>query len=337
MLDKRKTNYFFNSDKARERFREYLENSGCYPSDVVLHLNTVCNHRCDFCYNFLNLNNRNHYSLDSDYVVKLLSEFSGLSIDKVIVSGGGEPLLYKDIKKVLSCATSFDFHSFLYTNLDHDIDEVLMNTFKKIDGINVNINTTDSETYKRTRGEAANLVRVLENIKVISEESIDTIATIIIRDNTINTLENTIYSLVDLGIGRINISPAFNLHYKDKVRIGNKTLNELERVRDKIKNKKIKVLEPEEKSVIDSDGNIFCEIHYFDITIGADYGIYPCCAVSYLDKYKMLDLRDYESFEDAWHSKVRENWIREFNPTCSNCWFAPVNKIIKENEEKWKK
>lgn len=333
MLDKRKTHRFFDSGKARKKLDEYLENGDCYPLDVVLHLNTICNHKCDFCYNFLNLETnkgerKNSFFLDGDYTIKLISELSDCNIDKLIISGGGDPLLHKDIKKILKTAIGHDFSSFLYTNLDNDITD-LIDLLIRLDGININLNTSNKELYRITRGKRANLNRVKRNLEILSKEKMNLNATVIVRDNTIHSLEETIYWLNDLGIEYINISPAFDLNYSDNFKTSKKSLEEMEKIRQNVVNRSIRILEPEEESVKDSYGNIICKTHYFDITIGADYGVYPCCAVSYLEEYKIVNLKDYNSFNEAWNSEERHKWVQQSNVKCKTCWFSPINKTLK--------
>ncbi|MEM4605573.1 MAG: radical SAM protein [Candidatus Pacearchaeota archaeon] len=336
MLDKRKTFRFFESEKMKEKLEIYLKDGDCYPSDVVLHLNNICNHQCDFCYNFLNLETKKGkkaFSLDKDYIINLIDEFSYLGIDKLIISGGGEPLLYTNIKEVLEKIIQKNFSKFLYTNLDDNIDD-LIELLVKLDGINVNINTINEKLYRTTRGRIANFNRVKRNLERLIKEDVNLTATIIVRDNTINTLEKTIYWLNNLGIENINVSPAFDLDYKDGLKINNNLFKEMEKIKRKIYSHNIRILEPEGLSVKDKDNNVVCKTHYFDITIGADYGVYPCCATSYLDDCQIVNLKDYGSFQEAWNSKERHDWIKQKSVNCKTCWFSEVNKTLKEVEER---
>ena len=336
MLDKRKTYRFFESEKAKRRLKEYLEKRDCYPLDIVIHLNTTCNHRCDFCYNFLNLEKTNkkerNFFLDGDYVLNLINQLAKCDIDKLIISGGGEPLLHKDIRKILETSLRYNFSTILYTNLDNDIDDLAI-LLAGLNSIHVNINTTNKEIYNKTRGEKARFSRVKRNLERLIESNARLYATIIVRDNTCENLEETIYQLNKVGLKNVNISPAFKFDYRDGIKI-DKSLKEMEKLRQKIHDLNIKILEPEGRTVKDSNGNLFCKIHYFDITIGADYCIYPCCTVSYLEEYRIINLKDYNSFRDAWNSEERYNWIKKSNIKCKTCWFAPVNEILEEQDER---
>ena len=118
--------------------------------------------------------------------------------------------------------------------------------------------------------------------------------------------------------------------YADKITVTRKTLDAMERL--KIQDLPgVRVLSPVEQSV-KVDGRVVCKSHYFDITLGADYGVYPCCMTAYMKEYQLLNLRDYPSFRDAWRSEARKRAIEEFQTSCKNCWFAPLNKVLSEDE-----
>lgn len=335
MLNKKKTVSFFESEKARKRLDEYLKSEDCYPLDVVLHLNTTCNHKCDFCYNILNLqtSGKGTYYLDSDYAVRIIDKLSAYEIDKLIISGGGEPLLHKDIKRIIETTVKQNFSTFLYTNIDSNITD-LMDLLNKLDGLNVNINTSNKELYRTTRGKNANFHRMKRNLEALSKEKQNISATVIIRDNTIQGLEETIYWLAGLEIKQINISPAFDLNYSDNIGTSQKSLERMGRIKEKIHDTNVRILEPEGESVKEGNGRVYCKSHYFDITIGADYGVYPCCATSYLKENKIVDLKNYTTFHEAWTSEERYKWIKQSEIKCKTCWFSPVNKILLELDRK---
>ena len=182
-----------------------------------------------------------------------------------------------------------------------------------------------------TRGKRADYERVTKNLKLLLEEGINLTTTIIIRDDTVHTLEETLnYLFHKLGVENINISPAFDMNYSDNLKTSPISLQKMKRIKDKFSSTAIRFLEPEGEAIRDKFGNVICKSHYFDITIGADYGVYPCCAVSYLEKYKIMDLSKYKSFKEAWGSDERQNWVENTKINCNSCWFSPINKMLKD-------
>lgn len=325
MLNKRKTNFFFSQKEVQERLTQYSQTGFCYPVDVVLHPTTRCNHQCGFCYNTFNLGEE-HYDIDMEDVLNYLKEFETLGVQNLIISGGGEPIIHKDIRKLIKESIASPINIFLYTNLDYEMDEDLEEMFERLQGINVNINTTNNEQYKTSRGKGTNPERVKANARRLNEINDHIGATVIVRDDTIGGLESSLRDLINIGFSRIIVSPAFNLPYKD-AKATKSCIEDLLRLRRIFSEKEIRILEPEEDVIVDEQGDIYCKIHNFDVTIGADYGLYPCCNVAYDERYKILNLKEFNSFSEAWHSKER---TREKSFYCKKCWFAPANKVIME-------
>ena len=329
-LDKRKISSFFDSEQARERLNAFLKTGNCYPLHVVLHLTTSCNHRCNFCSNSYNINgSERHHTLDTQDGIDYVREFKELGVSNLVISGGGEPLLHKDIERVLEEVIHSRLSSSLYTNLDVNLSQKLIQQLSLL-SVGININTIEPSLYKSTRGNSANLDRVKANI--ISLQSLHTTLTalVIVRDDTAKSLESTVKGLLEMDLGMITVSSSFDLQYTDKITATRKSLNAMERL--KMQGLPgVRVLSPVEPSIKVKKG-VVCKSHYFDITVGADYGVYPCCMTAYKRGYQLFNLKDYFSFKEAWQSEERKKAIEEFRASCKNCWFAPLNKVLSEDE-----
>lgn len=328
MLDKRRTNYFFSSDLSKERLRSFYKQEDCFPLDVVIHPTTKCNHSCDFCYHKLNFQGKNHHNFDLSRFLLLSEELKNIGTNALVISGGGEPLKHREIGNMVEEASKFPFSS-IYTNLDIPLNEELIMSLSMLDVINVNINTSNEDTYKNIRGRNANLMRVRNNLKHLLEKQDNVNGIITVRQESLPTLEKTIKDFYSWGISQIIISPAFDLEYTDQYD-PKQCVKDLERIKSKITENTIRILEPEEKTATNTKGNQICHSHYFDITVGANEEVYPCCNVAYLEQYKIVDLKNYPSFKDAWSSKERKLWIGSKKIGCKTCWLSPVNKQIAE-------
>lgn len=326
MLDKRKTNFFFSGEDAKSRLSEFKNKNDCYPLDVVVHLTTRCNHSCGFCYHRLNFKRDKHADYDASKFIMLLEELKGLRTKSLIISGGGEPLKHRDIRKMVQAASVFPFSS-IYTNLDVHLDNSLVESLSKLNIVNVNINSSNPEIYKKVCGQYTNLYRVKSNLRnlVTVQTKVNGIITAI--PESISTLEKTIEDLLLWGISRVIVSPAFDLNYSVKVS-SESFIEDLERLKSKINNRRVSILEPEAKTAVNSRGQPICNTHYFDITIGANEVVYPCCNVAYLDKYGIVDLKYHTTFDEAWKSNERKKWIIKNEIECKTCWLAPASKQI---------
>jgi radical SAM protein with 4Fe4S-binding SPASM domain len=329
MLDKRWPNFFFQDELSKIKLDDYSKGKVVYPLDVVIHLTTSCNHSCSFCYHKLNYK-KEHIFFDFDRLMKLLGELKEINIRNLVISGGGEPLLYPKLKEfILELDNNFEKVS-IYTNLDFPKEKIEDIHLEKLSLVNVNLNVLNSRLYKKTRGENSNLERVLENLKFLSAKTkVNVIMTV--REDTMNQVKESLNELLKINLNKIIISPSFNLKYSDK-KNSNSCAKKLEEIKEKFNSPKIKVLEFEEKS-IKKGKKVFCGIHTFDITIGTNESIYPCCNVAYLKNQDILNLKDYSSFNEAIESKEFLTWSKRQEIKCKYCWFASANKQIKRSEK----
>ncbi len=328
-LDRRKVNFFLEQPEVQKRFGEFGENRMCYPLQTVLHLTTECNHKCNFCSNDYRIRQvQVHHIIDSDYAVRLIEELSEVGVRNLIISGGGEPLIHPWAKQILDKAINSNMDFFLYTNLDLNLSPHLLESLATIKNpIGVNINTLNEKLYHKTRGEWAHLGRVRDNIRKLRERSARLNAIVILRDDTAPYLEKTLEGLLAEGFEGITVSPAFKIPYADRISVSNLTIEEMKRIKKKINSPKVRILEPVEKPAC-LDGKIFCKSFYFDITIGADYWIYPCCISAYDLSRRLMNLKSYASFKEAWESNTQK--LSQFRPVCGPCWFSPLNRKILE-------
>ncbi|MFW5846880.1 MAG: radical SAM/SPASM domain-containing protein [Nanoarchaeota archaeon] len=327
---KKKMNFFFASPNSKSQLNELLDKGDCFPLHIVQHLTTSCNHSCNFCSNYYKLFGKKlNEQAETSKILSRFDEFEDIGIEKLIISGGGEPLVHPDVENILRYANKKSFDLSFYTNLDLELQESTIEELSK-SKVGVNINTTDPYLYACSRGKNADINRVKKNIKKLSYGGGNPTGLVIVRDDTANTLEKTLNDLGEIGVEEIVVSPAFDLSYPDSESAGKKTHRELERL-SKMNNKKVKILPKLDKSAKDR-GETFCKSYYLDITIGADSRVYPCCLTSYNSEFELLDLKKYCSFIEAWKSKERKDNFSNFKTDCDFCWFAPVNKILLE---KW--
>lgn len=80
-----------------------IENSLIFPRFVSLEITEQCNLKCKHCYTSAG-NGKPHF-LELKYVYKLIDELSKYGCE-FLALGGGEPLLYADIEKVIRYAIS---------------------------------------------------------------------------------------------------------------------------------------------------------------------------------------------------------------------------------------
>lgn len=325
-LDQRKAKDFFLIRSAEDKLSEYRNGKVTYPLDLVIHLTTNCNHSCDFCYNAANKGNSLRLNIDLEFLYKTLNEFSHTGTKNLTISGGGEPMKHKGCLRTIDHALEKFEKVFLYTNLDYDLNPKITDRFLKLDRINININSIDSLLYKSIRGKQANLYRVLKNIDILHEKGGKLNSTVIATESSMGKLEETVEFLLNKGLNVI-VAPMFETYLRQKQN-NNAIIQRLYEIKQKFSSKKIKVLEREEKSPLTKDGLPFCGFFNFDVTLGADSCLYPCCNTAYLPNYKILDLTQFNSLKEAWTSSEMNKWRPYRVVSCKTCSFAEINKRI---------
>ncbi len=75
--------------------KEYLEGHLPQPHRVQFHLTNRCNLKCIFCWQYFDSNSSNE--LSDDKWVSLSKEIFDLGVNRLTISGGGEPLIRKNV------------------------------------------------------------------------------------------------------------------------------------------------------------------------------------------------------------------------------------------------
>lgn len=156
------------------RIMEIVENEwkityrGSNPRTIVLELTTRCNLRCSHC--FRNTMEEEFIDLPINIAEKILLEAHKMNTKRIVLTGFGEPLVYKDIDRVLMKAKALGFEIILNTNgtlLSKYIDEVA----NYVDTVIVSIEASEEDLYREIRrgGTLCDVINGLEEINKVRE------------------------------------------------------------------------------------------------------------------------------------------------------------------------
>lgn len=146
-----------------DRVSAWLKNRQVYPIYLEISPSGACNHRCTYCaLDFMEYKPR---FLDTKLLKKRLSEMGALGIKSIMYAGEGEPLLHKDIAKIIRHTKGSGIDAALTTNgvlLDRGLaDSIIPYTT----WIKVSINGATKETYgKIHRADPGDFAKVIENM-----------------------------------------------------------------------------------------------------------------------------------------------------------------------------
>lgn len=124
-------------------------------TDAYLHLTFNCNLRCEYCYQRQNLNKCKNLSLER--WTYILDELKKQGTERINITGG-EPLMYKDVERVILYARQKDFKVTLLTN--GMLIDPGSNIYKNIENVIISL---DSMNVNLRKG--INTKRVMKNIK----------------------------------------------------------------------------------------------------------------------------------------------------------------------------
>jgi radical SAM protein with 4Fe4S-binding SPASM domain len=299
------------------------------PIEVWLFVTNRCNLRCITC--FKNAGNKIPNELSYDEIVKLIDEITSFSHPRMIISGG-EPLLRKDLNKILSYIKDKGLYVRLITN-GTLITKSIVEEWKSIgiDFVQVSLDGSKPEINDAIRGKGV-FQRVINNISLLKEHGIKFSLYPTITKLNIEDVPSIIELFCSLT-GRETFSGAFfgpigrgsanknklSLSAEDYIQLMHRLVND-EKTRSKLK-----TLVGFESKLLRVPSNLTrklnCGLGTATISIDSDGSVYPCHWL-HLPEYRAGNIRTSSFREIYFNSEVLRK-LRELRvdklETCSNC------------------
>lgn len=274
----------------------------------------ACNHRCTFC--AVDYIGYKSVFLDTQMICKSLSAMGSNGVRSVMYAGEGEPLLHKDISKIVNHAKDSGIDNAFTTNGVHLSEKFLEECGSSISWIKVSFNAGDRETYSKIhRTQPKDFDRVLENLKKAVEwkERSDSnlaigIQSLLLPENA-ETIEKLVLISKQIGLDYVVIKP-YSQHKFSKTEIYKhidyKPYLEL--------GKKLSIYNDDGFNVVfrintinnwlSQNENRYCKCLATPSMwayIMADGSVYSCSAYLLDERFKLGNIND-ESFTDIWSS-----------------------------------
>lgn len=206
-----------------QRVAAWQSGSDIYPIYAEISPSGACNHRCTFCaLDFMEYQPR---FLDSTVLCERLTEMGQLGVKSVMYGGEGEPLLHRDIVKIVRHTSSAGIDVAIATNgvlLTKELcDEILECT----SWIKISLNAGTPETYARIhRTREADFGKVLSNLKQAVQSQLTrgsrcTIgAQLLLIPENASEVELLAKTVRDIGLNYLVIKPySQHLHSKTSI------------------------------------------------------------------------------------------------------------------------
>ncbi len=290
-----------------------------------------CNHNCTWC---ISKDVRNTDSLFTfEIAEKLIKEIHECGGEKIIFSGGGEPLLFYDIDKLLKLSHDLGMETMLITNGGTLTDKNIISIAEYCDLVRISLDagtyTSHANTHRPRNIQRDNLNIIKEKARQLIEEKKKhgghVVASFVITKENINEIEQMINLCTEIGLRHMDIKTENSLSLDERKEI-------FEIIRPIIQQKDHSNIEitydnPKERVIEECDRWFTV---YMNAVIEANGDMYPCCHTS-LNKDWLYGNVIHKGFREVWYGEKRKNII-DFNRNhkigCKACTSTKVNNTI---------
>lgn len=278
---------------------------------IVLHImpTSICNLKCEFC----SIKDRNvceSLNLDTE-IIPLVKELKKRGLKAVIISGGGEPLLYKQFENLIEFLYNSNLEIGLITNgtLLSKYDNKL---FEKMTWIRISINSLEY-------GGVVNIPNLQNPILGFSY---------IVTEKTTNKMLNKIQNLaIENNIEYVRLLPDC-AQSQDKILEGHKKVKKIVKKLGSPFFHQYKIPTCPES----------CFLGYFHPVLYCDGNIYPCDSLvlndhdnqQFKDSFMICSAKDIGTFYD----NLADKSLVDTKNKCPNCVFESQNNLLRDIKNK---
>lgn len=301
-----------------------------YPIWLTIDPTNICTLKCPFCSTGFGLIKRPKGMMSRENFEKII-DILGPYLLHIDMQNWGEPLLHKDIYRMISYAKKFDIHITVSTNFQNFDDksaEEMVNS--KLDRLILSIDGASKQTYEKYR-RGGDFFKTMENINTLvrKKKELKSRFPIIIWQFLVfrhNEHEIKIAESMgkELGVDDVGFNSAFiaadSEEYRDWVPLNSKYS------RYDLSGSPKKVLGSE--TLLKPSSETICNWLWQGITINWDGTVSPCCGI-YLEEEDFGDILGQPDFLQLWNNhnyRTAREFMRDRNKqmkyiknTCVDC------------------
>jgi len=330
----------FNNNKIfyhGDRLKEYIEDGRTSsPVTLTIDLTNRCNNKCPHCISYL----KDNQDIDYETLLRIFKDASGIGVKGIVITGGGEPLLYKKLNNVLRIGNTLGLHFGMITS-GQDIgrsNEEWIEILSNLDWIRFSLDAGTPERYKRTHGlesdkfeEVISLINNLCDIKVDSKLDCTIGVAYLVNIDSEKKEKEDIDSMINLlsrkGLNYFQLRPVlergeFNESYVD--------YNLKTKIYMSSEHPDIKLLNTSIMRTFEQEFS-YCHGSHFISSIGANGKLYYCCIFKNFKNAEIADLNK-ERLKDVWRSdRIKKIGCNINLSKCPNrCKNNIINNILEE-------
>lgn len=317
-----------------EKLQSFIDKEITAPIYVRVKPINICDHSCFFCVystGFRKNDKENHIIsgmhtdmghqdiIPTEKMLEILEDFRDIGVKAITYSGGGEPLLHRDIVKIMQTTLDYGIDLSIITNgqmLMHQRAEVLA----RAKWVRVSMDYTNAQQMVSSRGVQAKnfdmILRNLEGFAKIKQKDCDLAVNYIIHRDNYQEIYEFSKVLKNCGVENVRYSPmwvpdlaAYHEPIVESVR--EQLLQAKELIDDKFSvNTTYNI---ESKSHLSERSYEKCHFMQIVPVVGADMKVYACHNKAY-DNTGVIGSISDRRFRDLWFSEEAKQVFETLNP-----------------------
>lgn len=326
------TNYYspfkicFHQDKI-QALKE--DPSSIIPAQVMLSITNKCNFDCKYCHNKIFFT-RNDEELSYKVITEIIDDCVDMGVEVIQLTGGGEPSIHSDFKKIVNYIGEKGLRIGLVTNGTglHQLGS----EFQYFDWIRISIDANDEKSFNSYHKNSdielyQKNMDIVEKIKKVNKNVVVGFSYIITKENFIGTSR-----AVDMAryykFDNIRLTPVHtkNINHFDDYEIED-IIENIQLYKDLYENNNFKIFAQTDRfNYLETDGKkSFKECHYQDFVafVGADGKLPPCCELQKQHSISDKTVNE-ERFKTLWKNRKRIT-VEECKRVC---FFSKQNELI---------
>jgi len=332
----------------KDKIEKLAQGKMVTPVMAIYHPTYLCNHKCPGC-DFREENNRYKSILSLDESNHILNELVNLKIVGLEFSGGGEPLMDKNVSNQIRGLKDKGVEVGLLTNGSFLSGDLRKSVIENNSYVRVSLESGSNESFKKAKGLTNDneFPKIINNLKesVALKDKINSDVDISIKytvgAHNYYDMENAVLLAIDLGVDSIQFKTYQNIdslelikesskNLEGKVGTLAKTKRDLEQIKEDYKNDRTSILGNLEHTPLENK----CWTSPLITTVDALGDVYLCSYYRHRqDTHKIGNLLPDKSFKDIWGSEkhleaINNTKIEECNKY--DCRFHKYNKIAEE-------
>jgi len=304
-----------------EKMHSLKEGNILAPIYIKIKPTNRCCHNCFFCiynYSFSKMHETTDRidEIPIKKMLEILDDLKEIGVKAITYSGGGEPLIHKNITEILDKTLETGIDLSLLTN-GQFITEKIAKRLVKSKWVRISIDYFSHQSFvESNRGNVKMFDSLVDNIKAFT--SMDRICEVgvnyIITKNNYKNLINSAEFLMSLGVDNIRYSPVWTPDfYNYHKSIEEEVLKALKQIRNQYSNSMI--IYDSYKIKEDAIKRKYNKCYFMQIVpvIGADLKIYNCHNKAYSNDGVIGNISN-KKFSEVWFSENTKQYFQEFRP-----------------------